>query len=290
MAEHVDMLGEEGFTRSGDRERERDNVFIVCRDRSCVLYTHLTAAQLSAAAVTHLYLFACCDFSRRLPLPAHAPWSPASPFPRPAAQHWAALFSPRKSVTHGSSAGCSTTSEDEGGEKADVGDQVNTTSTLVPTHPSCRCGEARQGCVCLCQQIAVAHCFAPLYRPLPAFAHVQGGVPGMSAMVICTTGFSDLQRACDRWAKKLRPYATTVFPEERYSHTHPRKRKHKEEEEEEEASPTEHSLAERSTSPEAEDERASSVCGFQLHGKSGCLELQHAIRLCGACFVGDFIP
>ena len=168
--------------------------------------------------MTDLYIFACTDYAHRLPLNWNADWTSKNSFPAPHPQLWSAIYPDAQS---------STLDVVEHGQTPDISEDMFS---------------------------IVANCFAPLYRPLPEFAVTNGGIPGMSSLVICISGYSNLKHACDNW---VRQQST-------------KKRKHGAGGEIEEAGRGE--------------------SRFRLSSKSGSLEIQHAVRLCGSCFIQPMMP
>lgn len=246
--------------------------FVVSRDSSCSLFKELVSLSasarapssagrtlLGAEAVTDLYVFACTDFARRLPPAPLLSWTSSEPLPRPDPLRWAAIFPPTLPSSQ-SSMSLESSSEDK-------------ESYMLPVR-RCNCGwETRGGCGA-CMYCCVAHCFAPLYRPLPALAHASGGAPGMGSLVVCLSGYSDLKRACERWSREKEGEVESTWGKRKRSSVE---------------SGDSHCVGGREV---CDDERISTrdARTFALPRKSGSLQMQHAIRLCGACFVEPFIP
>lgn len=269
--------------------------FFVSRDRRCVLYMHKQllsrSIYLDFKAVTHLYIFACCDFAARLPLSPYSVCTQSNPV----LKNWTALFPPLTNTKTDSTCGNIVGMDGNG----IVGGCTDIIKETCLCHSLNYRGLENGGGSNCCPGLltAVAHCFAPIYHPLPECR----GVPGMSTLVISISGYSKLKTSCNRWTRTRH----LLRNEKDSGNSICRKRKHPTGEEKSEeillgavdaeadkyASGKVYTHEQQITDlnlDDASDKSAS--CIFQLHNKSGRFELQHAIRACGACFVGPFLP
>ena len=211
-------------------------LYIVSRDRSCHLYRKFYGNR-QCEAVNHLYVLACFDFNSRLGLSQNNQWLTDIQFyAPPSVDIWKCLF-PANSwqVSHSDKI---------------ASDQ---SSLKSQSHGICESGVE-------CPQRAVVECFGVLYRPLPPYAHIKGGIAEMNSLVICLSGYGDTSQAVEKWEKMLK-YKS-------------KKRKHTNSDGQSHDGTNEDEFSHR----------------YQIDTKGGRLELAHAIRLCGACHVQSFKP
>jgi hypothetical protein len=257
-----------------ERKRAKTKYYIVSRDQSCHYFQTLESGS-QYETVTDKYIFACTDFACQLPLPCRCPWTKTVAFPSPDPSLWAAIFPSSVGVTVGS---------------VNTALICNDESDAMPLSPS-SISQRKEDCIHN-MHTAVGHCFAPLYRPLPQFACVTGGVPGMGALVICIVGYSDLKYASERWMMTL---PQQQQQQQHHHHTDYNTLKRKFDHGimlESAPDVTNRGLGggKESVAMSPRHDRQLGSWTFSLSKKSGKEQLQHAVRLCGACVVGPFMP